>query len=759
MRQIQRLSLLFLFLSVLVLPSCSGRFSGSADEHIKRGDQFLADKKLREALVEYRSAVQADGRSGPARQKLGQAYLQNNEPAKAFKEFVTAADLMPDDIAAQLQAGQVLLLVGQFADARGRAEKVLAKEPQNIDAHIMKGNALAGLKDFKAAIEEVREAIQTDPTKGASYAHLGALQFAQGDVAQAEVAFKRAVATDPKSTQARLALANLYWSTGRRREAEEALQEAVKLDPTNPLPNQALAMLYLGTNRMAEAEGPLKVVAERSGTFDSRLRLADYYASVRRLPEAKVIYEQLAAGGDGAATAKLRMAALGLMEGDRAGAYRIIDEILTKDPKNVEAFVARAQLQFADGKMTEALASARSAVAAGPSAPLAQLVLGRILSSQHQLEEAEEAFKDALRASPGFAPANVELARLAILAGKNADAIRYSQAAISRVPGYGEAYLLLARAQVANGDAAGAEAPLKLMSANFPDSPVVQAEAGRLLLARGDAAGAAAAFTKALAKNPLEPSALEGMVVVELRQKRQAAARSRLDAAVAAAPKNAEVQMMAAQLYVTAFNDPAAGEAAIKRAIATDSSNLAAYGLLAKLYVFTKNLPAATAEFEKLSQRQPKSVANLTAVGLLYQMQSKADQAKAGYERALAIDPRAPIPANNLAQLYSDRNENLDVALQLAQTAKAGLPTAHEVDDTLGWIYYKKGNGPMAVTSLKQAVAGQPDNPVYLYHLGAAYALNKDKTNARQLLEKGLKLQPNFPGADDARRILDSLKN
>ncbi len=176
------------------------------------------------------------------------------------------------------------------------------------------------------------------------------------------------------------------------------------------------------------------------------------------------------------------------------------------------------------------------------------------------------------------------------------------------------------------------------------------------------------------------------------------------------------------------------------------------------MYVQANNLPAATAEFEKLAQRQPKSVANQTAVGLLYHLQNKLDQAKAAYERALALDPRAPVAANNLAQLYVDRNENLDVALQLAQTAKAGLPNAHEVDDTLGWIYYKKGMAGPAVTSLKQAVAAQPENAVYLYHLGAAYALNKDKANARQTLEKALKLQPDFPGADDARKILDSLK-
>ena len=175
--------------------------------------------------------------------------------------------------------------------------------------------------------------------------------------------------------------------------------------------------------------------------------------------------------------------------------------------------------------------------------------------------------------------------------------------------------------------------------------------------------------------------------------------------------------------------------------------------------VFLKEnrLVDATKEFETLAQKQPKSVANHAAVGMLYQIQGKPDQAKAAYERALRLDAKAPVVANNLAQLYVDRNENLEVALQLAQTAKAGLPNSHAVDDTLGWIYYKKGLASHAVSSMKAAVAAQPDNAIYLYHLGAAYALNKDRTNARQALEKAFRIQPNFSGADDARKILASL--
>jgi tetratricopeptide (TPR) repeat protein len=155
---------------------------------------------------------------------------------------------------------------------------------------------------------------------------------------------------------------------------------------------------------------------------------------------------------------------------------------------------------------------------------------------------------------------------------------------------------------------------------------------------------------------------------------------------------------------------------------------------------------------------RPRAVADRTTLAILHQLQGDMDKAKTSYEKALEIDARSGVAANNLAQYYADRNENLEVALQLAQTAKASMPKAHEVDDTLGWVYYRKGLADPAIVSFRTAVAAQPDNAVYLYHLGAAYALKKDTANARQNLQKALSVQANFPGSDEARKILNSLK-
>jgi Flp pilus assembly protein TadD len=101
--------------------------------------------------------------------------------------------------------------------------------------------------------------------------------------------------------------------------------------------------------------------------------------------------------------------------------------------------------------------------------------------------------------------------------------------------------------------------------------------------------------------------------------------------------------------------------------------------------------------------------------------------------------------------------QNLDVALQLAQTAKAKLPDSAQVSDTLGWILYKKGLINVAIPHLRRGVEQNPSNPNIHYHLGLAYSENGETANARRSFEQALKLNPQFREAEDAKRALATL--
>jgi tetratricopeptide (TPR) repeat protein len=144
-------------------------------------------------------------------------------------------------------------------------------------------------------------------------------------------------------------------------------------------------------------------------------------------------------------------------------------------------------------------------------------------------------------------------------------------------------------------------------------------------------------------------------------------------------------------------------------------------------------------------------------VGILLQMAGRRTEAKARYQRALAVDSRAAVAANNLAWLQLEDGDNLDVALHLAQTARARLPESPAVSDTLGAIYDRKGLHAHAIDAFKHSVQRAPGNAVYHYRLGMTYVKRGDAERAREALRKALSLDPRFDGADEARAALASL--
>ena len=141
-------------------------------------------------------------------------------------------------------------------------------------------------------------------------------------------------------------------------------------------------------------------------------------------------------------------------------------------------------------------------------------------------------------------------------------------------------------------------------------------------------------------------------------------------------------------------------------------------------------------------------------LAILYDMDNKRAEAEKAYTATLAIDGQAAVAANNLAWLYVDSNRNLDQALQLAQTAVAALPDEPNVNDTLGWIYYKKDMYPQALDALRHSVDKDPANASAQYHLGLTCVRLNDWDAGRKALKEALRLSPKFEGAADAQKTL-----
>jgi Tfp pilus assembly protein PilF len=90
-----------------------------------------------------------------------------------------------------------------------------------------------------------------------------------------------------------------------------------------------------------------------------------------------------------------------------------------------------------------------------------------------------------------------------------------------------------------------------------------------------------------------------------------------------------------------------------------------------------------------------------------------------------------------------------DEASKLAQRAVELAPENATVQDTLGWVYYRKRNYTMALTYLKAAVAKEP-TPRREFHLAVCYLKIGNKELGEKLLQKTLQQDPKLPTKEQA---------
>ena len=293
-----------------------------------------------------------------------------------------------------------------------------------------------------------------------------------------------------------------------------------------------------------------------------------------------------------------------------------------------------------------------------------------------------------------------------------------------------------------------------------PDNPEAYERMGLLDLAEGNTDTAIQYFQQALDRDPQRMEAFTNLVFAYALKKDTAAAFSACDkqlAKVSANPRpTAAIHNLKGLLY-REQQDSVNAEKQFKEAVLADSNYLPPYYALARLYLEEKQSDRAIEQFNKTLEKNPGQTAAHMFLGMIYDSKKDSEKAQHHYRAALDVDPGFAPAANNLAYLLADLNGDLNEALKLANIAKKANPDDPSIADTLGWVYYKRGLYPNAVSELSFAAEKLPENATVRYHLGMSHLKNGDKEKARQELEKALSLDSSFEGSAEATNALAGL--
>ncbi len=549
--------LIIAFTAAVALAACSKDPGVAKREHFDAGNRFMAQEKYQEAIVEFRNALQQDQRFGEARVQLSEAYAKAGNGLEAFREAIRAADLMPDDVAVQIKAGQFLLLAGQFEDAKSRAEKALMKSPRSVDGLVLRANAMAGLRDIDGAVKEIEQAIAVDPRQPLAHASLGAFQASKGNAPDAEAAFRRAVAADPASVPAQLALGSFLWSAGRQADAEVAFKAASTLDPKNELASRALAAFYIAAGRPAEAEPHLKALADASLAVEPRLALADFYVRQNRAADAEAVLKvdsgRTSSSLCRCANASPHFVSLSASRRKRTRSWATFSKrnrrtrrrcwrrpsfslrkaswmMRSPGPKRRSARTRSAiDAHYFRRWATRELSRCTRRRGCGTNSVEAHYYLGSLLAQRNAVDDALKSLREAARLNPRATAAHLQIARLELSRGRHSASISAARDAQVIAPGNPLVRMVAARGMIATGRLAEAEAEMLSLLKAFPAAASVHAQFGTLALAKGDRRAARQSFGRALELDPRSGEALTGLVSADMIEGRASEARGRVE--------------------------------------------------------------------------------------------------------------------------------------------------------------------------------------------------------------------------------------
>jgi Flp pilus assembly protein TadD len=112
-----------------------------------------------------------------------------------------------------------------------------------------------------------------------------------------------------------------------------------------------------------------------------------------------------------------------------------------------------------------------------------------------------------------------------------------------------------------------------------------------------------------------------------------------------------------------------------------------------------------------------------------------------------------------LAYIYAESEANLDQGLEYAIKAAGLAPRDASVLDTLGWVYFKRGNFEKAIENLKSSVELRPNSPTIRYHLGMAHYKNSDLNNALNEFRNSLAISERFNESSRSKEMIKLIES
>lgn len=601
-----------------------------------------------------------------------------------------------------------------------------------------------------------------------------AKQYEQkGEHKAAIIQLKNALQKNPDDREARYLLGTIYLKTGDGPSAEKEISKAVSLgmDAAQALPDFARALLMQGQYQKVLDE--TQAVDLKGNAVIASLRGSAYLA-LGKVEQARASLEAALQATPDHPEALIGLARLALSQKDIVRANQLMEQATVKNPGHVESWLFKGDLDRAQNRIDASLAAYGEVLKIKPGDPAAHIARAYVEIGSGKLKEAQTDIEAAKKTNPNGLLVFYTQALLDFSQKKHAVALESLQQVLRAAPEHMPSVLLAGAVQYALGSNEQAEQHLKKYLEQNPDNLYARKLLASTFLNSRQAPRAIATLAPVLKDEAKDPQLFMLAGEAHMQAKEFGKATEYFEKANALAPNTARVHA-ALGMSKLGQGDNERAIAELEKASSLDVKAAQPGILLVMTHLRQKEFDKALIVVLKLEKEQPDNPLVQNLKGGVYMGRKELANARASFEKAVALQPSYFPAVQNLAQLdmqskqpeaakkrYLALLEHDKKNLQ-AMLALAGLGVAQgNNEETRTWLeravsdhpdeaqpagllvaqYLRMGDKQKALTSAEKLQSAHPDDPKFLAVLAEAQSASGDQRAALDSFGKLAVLQP-----------------
>jgi tetratricopeptide (TPR) repeat protein len=417
----------------------------------------------------------------------GRAALEAGAYEEARRWFAAHEELLgtAEETRALVATGETKTAAGDVTAAAAAFQRALERNPTTVAAYLGLARLALFTGDLASAKTHATAATALSPEVGLGWTVLGLVREASGDPSGAVELLQRGADRGADGFHSQFNLGRVLASLRRFDTALLSLERAVRLDPKNPAGHEALALTLRLAGRLDEAVTALEaLVAVVPTQVTAWAALGDLHFERKSLLEARQAFDRgLSACGDDPILIEKVMACALLLD-DVPGAVAYLEREVVVAPTHDRAWLNLANLSALTSDLRKAEQLARALTARSPARWEAHFILGNVLDGLGRLDEAEAAYRQAVALGPTEWRPRVNLGATLVQqadGSKHVEAVEHLTRALSLVPTREwRAHYDLALAKVRLGARDEARALARTILREAPPDAPIAIEARRL---------------------------------------------------------------------------------------------------------------------------------------------------------------------------------------------------------------------------------------------------------------------------------------